>query len=294
MRLFLPPLEIDETEGFTPEKDIFGRKPIGDGLTNLVTSISQPLVIAVDAQWGSGKTTFLKMWAGDLRKNGVSVIFFDAFETDYLEDAFAAIAGQIVTLARDKHKQNTKTAKRFQEKAIIAGRVLARGAVKVGVKLGTAGILKAEDLEEAGKEIGDELSNLTDKYVGEIITKQKEAKAAIEEFRLALADLPSLLATNSASSEDEVKPLVIVIDELDRCKPSFALQILERIKHFFAVSNVHFVLGVHLGQLENSVRAAYGSEIDASLYLQKFITLPVMLIDPLNDVFVATAERYSK
>ena len=71
MRLFLPPLQIGDEDGFTPEKDLFGRKVIGDGLTNLVISIDQPLVLALDAQWGSGKTTFLKMWAGELRKSGV-------------------------------------------------------------------------------------------------------------------------------------------------------------------------------------------------------------------------------
>jgi hypothetical protein len=78
------------------------------------------------------------------------------------------------------------------------------------------------------------------------------------------------------------KPLVFIIDELDRCRPSFALELLERVKHFFAVPNVHFVLGAHLKQLENSVRVTYGSEIDAQLYLQKFISLHVELDTPGN------------
>jgi ABC-type hemin transport system ATPase subunit len=92
MKLFLPPLDIGELEGFMPDKDIFGRAIHGKRLTNLITTVSDPLVIAVDGQWGSGKTTFLKMWAGELRKSGFPVIFFDAFENDYAEDAFAAAA----------------------------------------------------------------------------------------------------------------------------------------------------------------------------------------------------------
>lgn len=88
MRLFPPSLEVGDEEGFTPEKDIFGRAQLGAGLTNLVNSVSDPTVIAVDGQWGSGKTTFLKMWAGELRKAGFPVVYFDAFENDHVDDAF--------------------------------------------------------------------------------------------------------------------------------------------------------------------------------------------------------------
>ena len=67
MRLFPPTLEIGEKEGFTKEKDIFGRSTTGKGLTNIVCQVTDPLVIAIDNEWGTGKTTFLKMWAGELR-----------------------------------------------------------------------------------------------------------------------------------------------------------------------------------------------------------------------------------
>ncbi len=91
MRIILNPLEIGEEEGFSEDKDIFGLKPLGDGMTNLVSSSKDPLVIAFDGQWGSGKTTFLKMWVGELRKQGFATIYFDAFANDYIEDAFAAL-----------------------------------------------------------------------------------------------------------------------------------------------------------------------------------------------------------
>lgn len=67
--------------------------------------------------------------------------------------------------------------------------------------------------------------------------------------------------------------LVIVIDELDRCRPDYALSLLETIKHFFAVDGVHFVLGVNLKELQNSVRARYGVGANAETYLQKFVNL---------------------
>lgn len=112
----------------------------------------------------------------------------------------------------------------------------------------------------------------------------------MEAFRAALSELPGLLA--SASEGENQKPLIFIIDELDRCKPLFALELLERIKHFMSVPNIHFVLGVHLSQLQNSVKAAYGSEIDASTYLQKFINLTITHADVGRDLQQRQISKY--
>ena len=67
------------------------------------------------------------------------------------------------------------------------------------------------------------------------------------------------------------------MDELDRCRPPFALDIVERIKHLFSVPGVCFVLVTHLPQLETSVQGAYGATFDAYTYLEKFYQLRVVL-----------------
>lgn len=280
MHLFPPSLEISDTEGFA--KDIFGRSQIGAGLTNFVTSVTDPTVIVVDGQWGSGKTTFLRMWAGELRKAGVPVVYFDAFQNDYAEDAFTAIASELVSLAQEQRKANTRAAKAFVDKAVGAGKVILRSGLKLGVKLATVGALEAADLEKVAGDVAKEASELEDKYLGELLTKQREQKEAIKSFHEALAELPALLTQEregEVQAGSEQKALVVIIDELDRCRPVFALQILERVKHFFAVPRVHFVLGAHLAQLQNSVKVAYGSNIEAHLYLQKFIHLTLHLVD---------------
>jgi predicted KAP-like P-loop ATPase len=156
MRLFPPPLEISDTEGFTPEKDIFGRAHLGAGLTNLVSTVSDPTVIAVDGQWGSGKTTFLKMWAGELRKAGHPVVYFDAFESDYVDDAFLAIAGEIIALANEKEKANTPKGKRLVKSAVGAGKVLLRSSLKLGVKAATLGVVGSAEFEETAKDFASE------------------------------------------------------------------------------------------------------------------------------------------
>lgn len=280
MRLFPPSLEIEETEGFSSEKDIFGRAGIGKGLLNVVCRVSDPLVIAVDSEWGTGKTTFLKMWAGELRKKRIPVVYFDAFEHDYVDDAFTAIAGEIISLAREQQKLNEDTTKRFVSTSLNAAKILLRSTAKVGVKLATAGALDAADFGKAAGEIAKELSDLEDKYIGELLTTQKQEKQAIQAFRDALEALPSLLSPRETDSQQRsINPLIVIVDELDRCRPPFALQVLERMKHFFTVPGVHFVLGTHLGQLRNSVSAVYGPGIESAKYLQKFIGLTLHLAD---------------
>ncbi|MGV2104258.1 P-loop NTPase fold protein [Rhizobium sp. 21-4511-3d] len=80
MKIYPVPLHIGDDEGFTSERDIFGKSQLAKAMSHLVATIEDPLVIAFDGPWGSGKTTFLRMWAGELRKSGHPVILFDAFE----------------------------------------------------------------------------------------------------------------------------------------------------------------------------------------------------------------------
>lgn len=271
MRLFPTPFEVSLDEGFSPEKDLFGRAPIAEGLTRLVSSVDQPLVVALDGDWGSGKTTFLRFWTGELRKVGFPVVFFDAFQNDYADDAFIALAGEVFALVEQQNKGQSKVAKKFASKAVNAGKVLLRSGLKMGVKAATMGALNAADFDDLADAVSDESADAFDVNIGEMITKQSVHRDAIEEFKKALSDLPALLSP--AVDGEEQKPLIFIIDELDRCRPAFALALLERVKHFFSVPSVHFVLGMNSDQLSNSVKAVYGSGIDARTYLQKFIHL---------------------
>lgn len=294
MKIFLPELEIGPIEGFDPSKDIFKRAELGRGLTNLLSLADDPLVIAVDGQWGSGKTVFLKMWSGELRKLGFPVIYFDAFAHDYFEDAFLAIAGEIVALADEKSAVSDGKLKTFKSVAVKTGKILARATLKIGIRAGTFGAGKAEDFEGLADAVADDAASLFDEHIGEMITKQKQHKSTLAAFKDSLSSLPKLLAPISEEERSAIaaKPLIFIIDELDRCRPDFALQILERMKHFFAVPNVHFVLGTNLKQLSNSIATCYGPNIDADLYLQKFVHLVFHLQDKREHHSTATIETY--
>jgi hypothetical protein len=82
------------------------------------------------------------------------------------------------------------------------------------------------------------------------------------------------------------KPLIFIIDELDRCRPDYAVSILEQIKHFFSVPNIVFVLSIDKQQLGNAIKGVYGSEnINAEEYLRRFIDIEYSIPEPEQDIF---------
>jgi energy-coupling factor transporter ATP-binding protein EcfA2 len=240
--------------------DLLGRKAVGKQLSDLIERIEEPLVIALDGGWGSGKSHFLKLWTGAHRKeNGgtAKVIYFDAFEHDYLNDPLVGLVGAILQepgeLAwQDAALHNIKS----------AASKLLRPATRIGIAVATAGaselaVAAFDPLVQAtGKE--------AEKAIDAMWAKEASRKQAMRDFRKALSEL---------AKDDTGNPqkLVFIVDELDRCRPDYALSLLEVTKHFFTVPNVHFVLGVNLTALENCVRVRYGEGTDSEQYLQKFL-----------------------
>jgi hypothetical protein len=89
-------------------------------------------------------------------------------------------------------------------------------------------------------------------------------------------------------TEELPSPLVFIIDELDRCRPDYAIQTLEIIKHFFNIPNITFVIGVDRKQIESTVRVLYGSNIDTCCdeYLRKFIDQDFYLPKPSSTTYI--------
>lgn len=283
MRIFPTAPTISDEDGFTPQQDIFRRKSFGDGLINLVEMADDPLVVVLDAPWGTGKTTFIKMFAGELRKRRFPVIYFDAFENDYVDNGFLAIAGEVLRVSSQLKKDQTPAHKKFLKAAARTGGVLLRMGAKVGVKAATLGAIDATDLDalkSVSNDVAKEASTKADEYVESLLKIQSQESETIASIRSALSNLAEAL-----SDEGNKKPLVFVVDELDRCRPTFALELLERIKHIFSIENVHFIFATHLEQLENSVRYSYGNDIDAKTYLQKFYNILLNLPDSEHEEY---------
>jgi hypothetical protein len=136
----------------------------------------------------------------------------------------------------------------------IALAAATAGATEVAGPIADAAIMKSSEQAEKA---------------AEAIWKQEVGRQkAMEQFREALRQL---------TGAGEGGRLILVVDELDRCRPDYALSMLEVIKHFFDVPNVHFVLGVNMEALGHIVRARYGAEVKANDYLKRFISLTMEL-----------------
>lgn len=273
MMLVTPPLDVSIEDGFS--NDIFNRKNFGVGLMNIIQQSEDALVISLDGEWGEGKTTFVKMWQGLLYQNSIHSIYIDAFTNDYTNDPFIAVASSIIAYEKEFNTQNN-TSVFFEKAKKVAGKVIP-WAAKLGVKALTLNVVDNQQLENIEKDLAQTASDVTGAFthfIGEKLNSHQEDIAAIKEFHNSLSKLPSQLPP--INEQAKKSPLIIIIDELDRCRPTFAIELLEKVKHLFSVQNIVFVLVMNKQQLEQSISCIYGN-IDANAYLQKFINIEMQL-----------------
>ncbi|WP_067519502.1 KAP family P-loop NTPase fold protein [Endozoicomonas ascidiicola] len=272
MRIYPKPLSIDPEDIF--KHDCFEREQFCIELNALIESINEPLVINLDAQWGDGKTTFIQLWREYLkaRPDSVETIYIDAFEYDYISDPYIAITGSILKSLQTSLKQHIsqEKSKEFKNAALNVGKVVLSKSIGLGLKAITLNTITSEDFKDIEKDIGDTLKNSTTSYLEQKLEKNED-EASLTHFREVLK-----------KSAEEVRqsqgfPLVVIIDELDRCRPDYALEVLEKVKHLFCVDNVVFVLSMNNEQIEGSVKGIYGADIKAKDYLQKFYHLHTRL-----------------
>ncbi len=280
MRLVTPEIEIDESNPFKNDK--LNRKPFAESLFSLITNVEDNLVISLDAPWGDGKTTFVKMWQGFLEIKGVKSLYFDAFANDSFEDPFMALVGSINLLIEKEFSDKPDAMKKLNEfkgKAIKVGTRLLSWGAKVGIKAVTLNVVDSEQLKGVVEDIASDAGETASKFVEDKLNSYKEVLNATEEFKNKLSELAE------ESYKGTQKPLVFIIDELDRCKPTYALELIEKVKHLFSVKHTVFVLVMHTDQLEEFVKCVYGQNIDARTYLQKFINIECKLPKNTTNVY---------
>lgn len=287
MKIITPPLVVEDPDAF--ENDALERKSFGAALVNLVTRSNDALVISLDGKWGEGKTTFVKMWRGLLAEAGVPSIYIDAFENDHVDDAFISIASAITSYIESHAEDGDKAD--FKEKAKRVGVQLLSWSAKVGIKAATLGVVKETDIEalaDIKNDIATGASGVIADFIKERLSSHSKDVELVQSFKALLSELPSRIRGNNSNR------LIVIIDELDRCKPSFSVEILEKIKHLFSVPNVTFVLVMHKEQLEEAIKCVYGNNIDAHTYLQKFINLETSIPKRTNDRYNNDLNVYSR
>lgn len=230
--------------------DILDRKKIAENITRIIENSDEFNVIAIDSSWGTGKTTFIKKWETMLHsgeyEGKFKTLYFNAWKNDYMKDPFAALLTAI-------DNENSELKESFKT-AVSAGIGITKGVTDIFLKLATAGAIGVKEFTDIKDEIFDGIKN---------------EQSTREEF---LSEIEQIASGGPKT--------IFFIDEIDRCRPTFAIELLETIKHLFSAKNIYFIISVDKIQLSHSIKSLYGEGMDADGYLRRFFDLEFMM--PIN------------
>jgi hypothetical protein len=295
------------------------RRGIADFLTKFSqrkhTETGHGLTLAIDADWGQGKSFFVDRWRRQLESTGCICLHFDAWKNDISGSPVEAFLGMLFSEVKNIEKKRSKVdaiATSIQDAKKITARALRKAiyptmklvamqgfkkVVGVGLEEYKEYISNDTDGETVSDDKADSSSSLAkqgialgeealDNYFENAVGALGERLNHLEQFRSSLTKLVESL--NNA--QDSNNPIYIFVDELDRCKPTFSIELLEGIKHIFSVSGVVFVLSINTEQLANSICAVYGEKFNGHMYLKRFadyqLTLPTPKFDDYIDELV--------
>lgn len=253
---------------------------------------SRSFTLALDAQWGQGKTFFVDAWKGSLDRASPPFLTmkFDAWKSDYMADPMVAFMAAFKAAVDERLKEfspgdaaveGAKNAAhsawgKMRKALWPVSRVILKALLRKGTGVACDEVIAAcQDFPEATKlaqgegvrEVSlDALNRGLDVFFEESLEEQMDRQAVIADFKQAISSTLMLLADDGESS----LPMYVFIDELDRCRPSFAIAMLEGIKHLFDIPGVCFVVSTNLSQLSEAVKAVYGPSFDGYSYLKRF------------------------
>lgn len=229
-------------------------------------------VIAIDSPWGTGKTRFAKMLRNFLEgrepqvvegkadktiipepqeDRKFNVIYYNSWDTDYWGDALEPLIHNVLNSELFELIRADKDCDEVTTKLWRA----------------TKGVLKAVGLGFARNIIGDAAAEVIKGTIDELNTNDPDPLAAYSESIRMYNQFKEAL---TQTIEQTGRKMVIIVDELDRCRPTFAIQTLELAKHLFSVDGLIFIFSLDIKQLSCSIKTVYGQEMDASGYLCRF------------------------
>ena len=237
-----PDFVVDPDSPF--ENDKVGREAFVRDLCHRVMAQEQAAVVAITGGFGSGKSVVLQMCASVLRADGATVTEFNAWQQSYTRDP-------LIDLVSALSKEQSEVWKRVAEIAL-------RLASPVVSSL-TGGLVRLDSVVDGQK------ATESDPFAGWAVTDQQ-----VRDFKKALATVV----------KDIRGRFVVLIDELDRCVPEYAMELLNVARQLFNVPGVVIVLGVNRSELGHRVQQVYGEKCDADAYLRRFVDLSIDLPRP--------------
>lgn len=283
------------------DEDALDFTPYVETLADIIQTGNTPLTIGVFGTWGSGKTSLMKMVKKNL-PDDFTVAWFDAWKYDKEETLWRAFLLSVLTSLKDTAHNNGQPTEEFEKMQSLLYREIELekmggvtidlpklgGAVATGlVKLSLSFIPGISTLNKLVEELqAGAAKSSTDEAVSAITRERTkiyiEQVQFLEQFQEKFA---KLVKTHIAP-----KRLVVFVDDLDRCLPEKAIEVLETIKLFLDVENCVFVLGLDQEVIERGIEMKYREfgekqdgdnqkkfTIEGIRYLEKIIQLPFQI-----------------
>lgn len=267
-------------------------------------------VLNIDSQWGYGKTFFLQRWKTDLENKNHIVLYYDAWENDFSKDPLLSFLSEITsqllsqideTSAGNVYRINEFRAKARKLATASAG-ILGRKALSAvilglltgipstrlfdNLELEESGDHEEKDKKEEAQTAEKVAAELSSQLSNDIFDKENSRKKIINDFKTSLSNV-----IEAIKSEEKNLPIFIFIDELDRCRPNFTIDIIECVKHIFSVNHLFFVFATDGDQLQATLEKCYGQKFDAEIYFKKVFDREIHLREPDNKQFADYLEN---
>ncbi|MEH8123200.1 KAP family P-loop NTPase fold protein [Aeromonas veronii] len=238
--------------------DRLDRARYAEFLTNYLAAEGKQrnYVLNLNAEWGAGKTWFIKRWYMELKAH-YPTVYIDAWQQDFSDDPLLTVISSIIEQLKEEAGSrqlspylSTKLASLLKATAPIVTKALFKKVSGINID-DVQDVITADD---AGKLV-ESLFQDTRKKTEAVQLLKHEIKQWVEAI---------------IGKKKKQAPAFILIDELDRCRPSYAVEMLETIKHIFDIQGVVFVLATDTEQLQHSIKVIYGEGFHASAYLRRF------------------------
>lgn len=272
-------METQALEKTFATHDEFNRKPIAENIIKLLTSPIDLSPMVIDGGWGTGKTEFCQKLIRLMQQQhpDCQPVYIDAFRSDHSGEPLLALLAEIIKTCTPEDTDGQPSEKRksitrvFSKAAKFGIKTVLNAGFRYFFKQGMDELVdefrqdgsNEQEVKNAAETVTDVAAKITDytidATVEALLKEQIEAEKNLETLKACLTEL----------AED--KPIILFIDELDRCRPDYAVDMLEVIKHVFDIENVKVVLVTNTKQLRAAINHRYGVEVDAQKYLDKFL-----------------------
>lgn len=292
------------------EDDLLGYTQYSSTLADVLLSqyTSTPLTIGIFGAWGSGKTTLMRLTKKQIDDSGAShyfTIWFNAWKYNRESDLWRSLILLVLSKVRDIGKEMIKKDKSFEDFEADIDRIedslyrtveweeigrwtidwfkavggTVQGAAEIAVSLVPGGTKLVELMKQTTNSItGKEEIAIADAFRREVTAYRREQIRSLEQFEVAFRELlQKYIAPKNGK-------LIVFIDDLDRCLPNKAIEVLEAIKLFFDASGCIFVIGMDHDAIVEAIHSRYRDKVKGRLYLEKIIQLSITLppIEPVS------------